>query len=357
MSMFFSSRMRRTEFPPIGLERWRETPCVNDRPATANDAGRAAISDANPDTASYFIQPVRFPACGLVLPERIPVVLINMIFRSDGRPIYGCRKMNGGSRIAEEHELKILGEPDREFLQLVRALPPPYDARSRESPPQAQPFQKAIAYPQPFVIREVLPEGRLLELLLTFGRSGVVDHVPLAIEGSPLASRPLHAEAARLSLAIIQRHHDESCYHYAVSSWEPCAARWRMTIDESKLRGTEVSRQEFIGGGYDWAKGTLHDDNYCLNMGDDYATDGYAAAFRSPPHGLGMNTETATKLFSELNSLLFGGIDHPALEIFSWSVDCSNYFDAGRDWWGAWFWTLYNRETKQLAAILASTTD
>ena len=35
----------------------------------------------------------------------------------------------------------------------------------------------------------------------------------------------------------------------------------------------------------------------------------------------------------------------------------SNYFDAGKEWWGIWCLTIWNPETRTLAALAASTTD
>ena len=37
--------------------------------------------------------------------------------------------------------------------------------------------------------------------------------------------------------------------------------------------------------------------------------------------------------------------------------DWSNYFDAGKEWWGIWCTTIWNPSTRTLAAIAASSTD
>ena len=67
---------------------------------------------------------------------------------------------------------------------------------------------------------------------------------------------------------------------------------------------------------------------------------GFADAFLSPPHGM-----TGSSL--ELNTLFLNLADHffasftDAGQIYTWSDDCSNYFDAGKEWWGTLFYTYF----------------
>jgi len=85
----------------------------------------------------------------------------------------------------------------------------------------------------------------------------------------------------------------------------------------------------------------------------------YEGAFTDPPYGLSeKNKDVVGALFSEINRHLFGGF-HDELEIYSWSSDWSSYFDAGNEWWGAFLWTVRNRQTarRQIIVIAASTTD
>lgn len=46
-----------------------------------------------------------------------------------------------------------------------------------------------------------------------------------------------------------------------------------------------------------------------------------------------------------------------ALLIHSWSTDWSNYFDSGKEWWGAHFWTVQIPGTGEIVVIGASSTD
>jgi hypothetical protein len=43
--------------------------------------------------------------------------------------------------------------------------------------------------------------------------------------------------------------------------------------------------------------------------------------------------------------------------IYRWSDEWSNYFDAGKEWWGTFYWTIYNSETNTIIVIGASATD
>jgi len=53
--------------------------------------------------------------------------------------------------------------------------------------------------------------------------------------------------------------------------------------------------------------------------------------------------------------LLFTDISQ--IEVYKWSTDSSNYFDEGKDWWGSFFWTVYNPCRDWYIGIIASTTD
>ena len=45
------------------------------------------------------------------------------------------------------------------------------------------------------------------------------------------------------------------------------------------------------------------------------------------------------------------------IKILEWSTDWSNFFDAGREWWGTFCWTIEDPLRKWTTAILASATD
>ena len=87
----------------------------------------------------------------------------------------------------------------------------------------------------------------------------------------------------------------------------------------------------------------------------DAPTDGgvpYWRAFLEPPHGGG---GTAAD-FRALNEALFPeGTE--GLEVYAWSTDWSDYFDEGREWWGASCWSVHDPRLDRYVVIFASATD
>jgi len=90
---------------------------------------------------------------------------------------------------------------------------------------------------------------------------------------------------------------------------------------------------------------------------NDYTTQGYTDAFLSPPHYFAGNMTNLEigKLFLEFNQFLFDDINK--ITVYSWPTDCSNYFEAGKEWWGSFFWTVHNPIKDWYIGIAASTTD
>ncbi len=85
-------------------------------------------------------------------------------------------------------------------------------------------------------------------------------------------------------------------------------------------------------------------------------SDGYLWAFCEPPYSLQLAPEEAQRIFDTINAHLFTGFADD-LEIRRWSDDWSNYFLAGLEWWGAFWWTVYNRTKGQIIVVAASETD
>lgn len=77
----------------------------------------------------------------------------------------------------------------------------------------------------------------------------------------------------------------------------------------------------------------------------------YACAFLEPPYG----NKFVVKDWERLNSLLFSSPGN--LEIYKWTDNWSNYFDDGKEWWGTFFWTVYDRGHGYFVAVAASSTD
>jgi len=78
----------------------------------------------------------------------------------------------------------------------------------------------------------------------------------------------------------------------------------------------------------------------------------YWYAFWNPPHGTGYGP----KEFDTVNAVLFP-LGTESLEVYEWTTDWSDYFDAGHEWWGTACWSVYDNRLNRFVVILASTTD
>ena len=78
----------------------------------------------------------------------------------------------------------------------------------------------------------------------------------------------------------------------------------------------------------------------------------YWYAFLEPPQWF----DCTPNDFRRVNGALFpDGAD--ALEVYEWTTDWSNYFDAGHEWWGAACWSAYDKHLDRFAILFASATD
>ena len=78
----------------------------------------------------------------------------------------------------------------------------------------------------------------------------------------------------------------------------------------------------------------------------------YWYAFWETPHTSGYGPDE----FRRVNSVLFPkGTDK--LEVYEWTTDWSNYFEAGREWWGTACWSVYDQRMNRYIVIMAETTD
>ena len=172
---------------------------------------------------------------------------------------------------------------------------------------------------------EIAPDDGLTALVENFDAiGGVLAYVALRA-GEEAASPRSHRAAALAGVAEIGRR----------LGWA------RLTWDESKLSGRPISLATFWGT----------DD-----VNRESIIDGYKSAFFFPPYELHCSSTEAEWLFNEISGIVLGS--SPAdCEIYSWSTDWSNYFDAGREWWGAFYWTVHPIGSDRFYVIGASSTD
>ncbi len=80
-------------------------------------------------------------------------------------------------------------------------------------------------------------------------------------------------------------------------------------------------------------------------------------ALMEPPYSLSLGKEIYQRGKYLLDFLNFFFSDLNELVIYTWNTDCSVVFDAGKEWWGSYFWTIYNPTKKWYIGIIASETD
>ena len=142
-----------------------------------------------------------------------------------------------------------------------------------------------------------------------------------------------------------------------------------------KDSGKEISVQDFMGWQYEEVSGRIilngeklynqyfyYDDKEVPEKAvamteEDLKKEAFAYAFFQPRFSFMYRHSNFEKgnFFLDFCRLLFTDISQ--IEVYMWSTDSSHYFDAGKEWWGAFFWTVYNPYWDRYIGIVASTTD
>jgi hypothetical protein len=201
-------------------------------------------------------------------------------------------------------------------------------------------------------MRSEASDPELDALLARFDAAGgVIDYVFLEEPpgGAPCDS---HRAAALSGMAEIDRHLEQWALRNTSAKY-PIEMFFRVRWDESKLTGEPIRFSTFWGA----------DDVEPKPLGDRAWSipnvDGYKTAFFHPPYGLfGLKDSPAeqAQLFASINRYVLGPEPERA-EFFSWSTDWSNYFQAGHEWWGAFYWTIRPADSQRMVVVAASSTD
>lgn len=76
---------------------------------------------------------------------------------------------------------------------------------------------------------------------------------------------------------------------------------------------------------------------------DSFARE-YTYAFTDPPYPLRCEKSELQTICKETMGRLFGDLSD--FTIHKWSTNWSNYFEDGREWWGAFLWTLVSSDSR-----------
>lgn len=127
---------------------------------------------------------------------------------------------------------------------------------------------------------------------------------------------------------------------------------------DSHRRALGCAALKLFDGGREWSYDLSRARSKKLKSKALFAPTGsdewlnYRKAFLCPPH---KNTYNDAD-FERVNNVLFpGGTD--GLEVYRWTTDWSEYFDDGREWWGALCLTVYDKSLDRFVVIMASATD
>jgi hypothetical protein len=206
-------------------------------------------------------------------------------------------------------------------------------------------------------MNKISPTGTLAALLQRYEQDGgAIEHVLIKHDRPDRPPVIRHGAAALFTLDVITRQTD--AYFEALIRKPDYKDRrrdefFRMTVNPDLLTGRVITVENFLGPWWDCRTKRLARTRQVV-----YGADmvGYAYAFFDPPYNLRCGDTEAAQLFCELTDVLFAGFPD-SLIVYEWSTGCSNYFDAGREWWGTFFWTVEVPASDRLIGIAASTTD
>jgi len=180
-------------------------------------------------------------------------------------------------------------------------------------------------------------------------RGGVLDFAFFDLPPSD-CSAETHREAARQFLE--QRATETRAFISSIDGENPLAQLFTYKWNEAKLCGDQIAFDEF------WGSDDVDQKEILPGTWSVPEIDGYKAAFFHPPHGLDGGVSGNMPLFESINRQILGeSRDHQGVNVWSWSTDCSSYFDDGHEWWGAFLWTISRCDSTMLTVIGASATD
>ena len=198
-------------------------------------------------------------------------------------------------------------------------------------------------------MREITNEIGIAPLLTRYrALGGVLDYVFLEI-AQERAAESLDLEAAVRGMAVIDDRLAQWASRHATARL-PVEKFFRVRWDESKMSGQRVDLATF------WGTDDVEPKVWPGGTQSIPTVDGYKTAFFHPPYGLHGEKAEKAELFAAINRFVLGH-DPQRAEIFSWSTDWSNYFEAGHEWWGAYYWTIRPEGAPYMVVVAASSTD
>lgn len=170
-------------------------------------------------------------------------------------------------------------------------------------------------------------------VILQYDNSDTDLHRTAAIAGMKVIEGRWEQYVAR----IRREHPDYKRSQFRTFSWEL-----------SELRGTPYPAQMLYTEPDEYYESRPKVTNRAFGWSEDQI---YAYVFLEPPYG----NKLLTSDWRKLNNLLFSAPEY--LDVVKWSTNWCNYFDDGHEWWGSYYWTIYDRRQDLYIVIAASATD
>ena len=178
-----------------------------------------------------------------------------------------------------------------------------------------------------------LTKHKAYELLKTTWKRVSLDYVILSV-GKDYEGYSTH------KLAVIEA--------FRILELRLAAFAYQLNVETDNMKATKVDSEEFLMP----PSHAYYEDRsikqVCINVPTPMP---YWYAFLEPPYG----TPYVKSDFIRFHEILFP--NRQALEVYRWNDDFSNYFDAGKEWWGTGLWSAYDRKTGTMVVIGASQTD
>lgn len=184
-------------------------------------------------------------------------------------------------------------------------------------------------------------------------RGVVVDYVVLDGQGAG-GGKEAHREAAIAGMAVLaDRRERWAVREHALNpnvKVEPFLYAWRAdSLDGNPYPASSLFAPPDDPPAFDM-KATL--GAYLIEWDKWHSEVLYAHAFLKPPYPC---RDVGVEDWKRVNALLFSSLD--AVEVYSWNTDWSDYFDEGLEWWGAYYWTVYDPPRDAFVVIGASASD
>lgn len=184
-------------------------------------------------------------------------------------------------------------------------------------------------------MREI-KEHKAYELLEKKYDRVAVDYVILSVD-TPYEGLETHKKAVMEAFRILSAGNDAEC-----------GEENKITVEAEKMKAVPIGMEELLQLPDDAHHAARPKGSRSFSMPEPIP---YWFAFLEPPQG----TPYRKADLAAFNDVLFPHKDR--CEAYRWNDDFSDYFDAGKEWWGTGLWTVFDSAAGTLIVIGASLTD